>query len=337
MNAAELQQELFQVIKSNIPDHLSTTEEIAKVLDVSVDSVYRRMRGEKTISLDELHLLCSHYKISLDQLMQIETGSFLFQGNLQNESNFRYEAWLGSILNNLTYFNSFNEKEIYFLSKDIHVFYLFLFREIAAFKYFFWKKTVFNSPSLANMRFNFNFYSDEMWEAAKKITACYNQLPSVEIWNVENINVAIRQIEFYRAGQIFETDKDALKLYEAWERIIDHIERQTERGYKFAYGDPEMKPTAWYKVYLNEVLLGDNSMLVSLNGAKLAVLVHAANNYIMTRDLNFTENLYQHIQGIMRRSTLISAVSEKERSRFFRTLRERIAKRKDALKVSASG
>ena len=334
MNAAELQQELFQVIKSNIPDHLSTTEEIAKVLDVSVDSVYRRMRGEKTISLDELHLLCSHYKISLDQLMQIQTGSFLFQGNLQNEKNFRYEAWLGSILNNLTFYNNFREKEFYWLGKDINTLHLFLFREIAAFKYFFWTKTIFNSPSLANARFNFNCYSDQMWETAKKICAGYNQLPSVELWNVENINIAIRQIEFYRDGGIFETDKDALRLYEVWEKVIDHVEKQAERGYKFEYGDPEMKPTSEYRVYFNEVILGDNSMLLILNGAKVAIIVHTTNNYMTTRDVNFSENLYQHMQGIMRRSTLISSVSEKERSKFFRMLRERIARRKDALKVS---
>ena len=335
MNAAELQQELFQVIKSNIPDHLSTTEEIAKVLDVSVDSVYRRMRGEKTISLDELHLLCSHYKISLDQLMRIETGSFLFQGNLQNEKTFRYEAYLNSILTNVLYFNSFAEKEYYHLGKDVDIYHHFLFRDIAAFKYFFWTKTIFNSPRLGNIQFNFDVYTDEMWETAKKILAGCNQLPTVEIWNVENINVAIRQIEFYRDGRIFETDKDALRLYEAWEKVIDHIEKQAERGYKFIYGDPEMKPISEYKVYFNEVILGDNSKLVILNGVKVAIILHTTNNYMMTRDLNFTENLYQHLQSIMQRSTLISTVSEKERSKFFRTLRERIARRKDALNVSA--
>src|SRR5213075_2144986 len=102
MNAAELQQELFQVIKSNIPDHLSTTEEIAKVLDVSVDSVYRRMRGEKTISLDELHLLCSHYKISLDQLMRIQTGSFIFSGKIINSNTFRFDEYVTNTIRDMT-------------------------------------------------------------------------------------------------------------------------------------------------------------------------------------------------------------------------------------------
>src|SRR5262245_2340265 len=125
MDASEIQQGIFQAIKAGIPANLSATEEIAKVLDVSVDSVYRRMRGEKSISLDELFTLCSHYKISLDHLMNLESGTFQFHGNFLNEKTFRYEAYLESISKNLSYFNSFNQKEIYYLNKDIPIFHHF--------------------------------------------------------------------------------------------------------------------------------------------------------------------------------------------------------------------
>src|ERR1051325_7631019 len=103
MNASELQQDLFQAIKASIPPSLSATEEIARVLDVSVDSVYRRMRGQKTISLDELHALCSHYKISLDSILNIQTGAFIFQGSLLDSSSFRFSEYLGSVLKWMTY------------------------------------------------------------------------------------------------------------------------------------------------------------------------------------------------------------------------------------------
>jgi len=333
MDASELQQKLFQAIKASIPPSLSATEEIARVLDVSVDSVYRRMRGEKTISLEELYALCSHYKISLDQLMNLQSGTFQFQGNFLNEKTFRYEAYLESILKNLSYFNSFNQREIYYLNKDIPIFHHFHFREIAAFKYFFWMKTIFNFQGFANTRFNSSFYSDDLWAIGKKIVSEYNRLPSIELWNVENINIAIRQIEFYRDSQLFESDKDALILYEAWEKVIDHIEKQAERGFKFNYGDPKMEPTSEYSVYFNEVMLGDNSIVLSLNGVKQSIVNHSNINYMITRDMNFSENFYDYLHSLMRRSTLISKVSEKERSRFFRILKERIARRKEALKV----
>ena len=74
-----------------MPPGSSAIDEIAQVLNVSVDSVYRRMRGEKTISLEELYKLSSHYKISLDQLMELQTGAFQFRGNFLNNKTFRYE------------------------------------------------------------------------------------------------------------------------------------------------------------------------------------------------------------------------------------------------------
>ena len=188
-------------------------------------------------------------------------------------------------------------------------------------------------PEYANKRFSFDAYSDEMCGVGEKILDLYNQIPSVGFWNVENININIRQVEFYRDSRMFESDKDVLRIYEGWETIIDHLKSQAERGYKYKYGDPDKTAISPFKVYFNEVILGDNSMMVILDGAKSALLPHTVINYMVTRDAAFCENMYGYIQRLARRSTLISEVSEKERSKFFRILKERIQVRKDALRV----
>jgi len=331
MDASEIQQQLFHVIKTNIPGNVSAPEEIAKVLNVSIDSVYRRLRGEKTISLDEVHALCSHYKISLDQLMNLHTGSFLFRGDFLKSESFRFQDYLKGMIRNLVYMNNHQNKEIYYLCKDVPFFYHFQFREIAAFKHFFWMKSIFHFPEFEHQRFSFDAYQDELNESGKKILALYNQMPSTELWNVENINIAIRQIDFYRDSDMFKSEEDILRLYEAWEKLIDHIEKQAERGHKFAYDDPEEKPLGSYRVYFNEVILGDNSILVLLDGSKMCIMIHTVINYMATHDVSFCENMHDYVQSLMKRSTLISKVSEKERSKFFRILRERIAKRKESL------
>jgi len=333
MDTSQLQQHFFQMIKSSMPPGSSAIDEIAQVLNVSVDSVYRRMRGEKTISLEELYKLSSHYKISLDQLMDLQTGTFQFRGNFLNNKTFSYDTYLSGIIRDLSYMNSFKKKELYNLCKDLPFFNHFHFREIAAFKYFFWMKTFFNFPEFEHRRFSFDIYPDELNVMGEKILALYNQLPSTELWNVENINIAIRQIEFYRESQMFQRDHDVLKLYEAWEKVIDHVERQAERGYKFAYGDPDMKPISSYRVYFNEVIIGDNSFIAVLDDSKMCFTVHTVINYMSTRDVNYCDNVYEYIQGLMKRSTLISKVSEKERSKFFHILRERIRRRKETLKL----
>ncbi len=57
--------------------------------------------------------------------------------------------------------------------------------------------------------------------------------------------------------------------------------------------------------------------MVVLNDTKLVYINHTVLNIIMTRDPVFTEYTYQHFQNIMRKSTLISFVGEKERTKFF--------------------
>lgn len=333
MNINDIQQQLFQLIKTRLPAEASMADEIAKLLNISSDSAYRRMRVEKLISIEELYLLCTSYRISLDQLMNIQTGGFLFQGNLVNPKTFGFDQYLMNMMHTLAYFNSFNTKEIYYSCKDMPIFHHFHFRDVAAFKWFFWLKTYMQFPEFSKRKFKFSDYPEELFALDQKVLGLYNQLPTVEIWNIESMSIFFRQIEFYRDGQVFESDEDAFRLYEALENTWDHLEAQATLGYKFSLSDPEKKRMGEYKMYFNEVLLGDNSLLVITDATKASILTHTTFNYIMTRDVAFNENMYVHMQNQMKRSTLISDVSEKERSRFFRIIRERIAKRKESLNV----
>ena len=333
MDVNQIQQQLFQAIKTKLPAESSVADEVGKLLGISSDSAYRRMRGEKTITIDELYILATHYKISVDQLMNIQAAGFLFQGPIVNTSTYGFDQYLTSVLHTLANFTSFKSNEIYYSCKDMPIFHHFHFREIAAFKWFFWHKTYLQHPSFARKKFKFPDYPDELFNLDQKVLNVYNQLSSREIWNIESMSIFFRQIEFYRDSQVFESDSDVFKLYEALEKTWDHLERQAALGYKFRYDDPEQKPLGEFKMYFNEVLLGDNSLLVVTDGVKMGFLVHTTFNYLMTRDVTFTENMYNHMQNQMKRSTLISEVSEKERSRFFRIIRERIQKRKETLEV----
>ena len=333
MSESEIQQQLFQIVKSKLAADASVADEIAALLDISTDSAYRRMRGEKALTFDELYKIATHYRISIDQLMNIDTGAIMFQGQYLNKQNFQFEEYMTGILQNVTYMNSFKEKEFYYSCKDLPVFYHYVFRELAAFKWFFWLKTYFNFPEFEGKKFRFSDYPDELFDIDQKVLNQYNQIPSVEIWNIESMSIIMRQIEFFRDCNLFESDMDAYIMYEALEKLWYHLEKQASLGYKFNYGDPEHKPTGKFRMYFNEVQLGDNNMLAVLDGVKLSYISHTTINFMLTRDMVFNENMYNHLQNQMKRSTLISAVSEKERAKFFRIIRDRIARRKEALNV----
>ena len=333
MTITELQEQLFNAVKTKLPSGASAVDELAKLLDISSDSAYRRLRGEKLLTFDELYTVATHYRLSLDQLMNIQSGSIPFQGQFLDKTTFRFEEYITSIIQNVGYMNSCREKELYYICKDLPIFHHYHLREIAAFKWFFWLKTYFHFPGFEQRKFRFADYEDALFSLEQKALDLYNLLPSTEIWNIESMNIIFRQIEFYRGGDVFESDADAYRMYDAVEKLWNHLEEQAALGYKFKYNDPAKKPFGEFKMYFNEVLLGDNTLLAILDGVKVCYMTHTTINFMLTRDVTFTENMYRHIQNQMKRSTLISEVSEKERGRFFRIIRERIAARKQNLKV----
>jgi hypothetical protein len=332
-NINEIQAQLFNIIKTRLSSDASVADEVAKILNISSDSAYRRMRGEKQITFEELYILATSYRISLDQLMSIQIGGFMFQGGLLNHKNFRFDAYLTGIMHTMAYFASGKQKELYYLCKDIPLFHHWYTKELAAFKYYFWMISIFDFPEFKKRKVDLNGYPDDLWALGQKIMGLYVQLDSFEFWNLEAINSTLHQIEYYKDCQMFQSDLDVLKLYEAVERTIDHLEEQAKRGKKFRIDDPLKKPLGNYNMYFNEIILIENSIMAVLDNSKFAMVTHTTNNWLMTRDTTFSENFYQYIQNLMRRSTLISEVSEKERGRFFRILREKIARRKKVLAV----
>jgi transcriptional regulator with XRE-family HTH domain len=192
MESTGAQQVFFGHIKGLLPHHISFVDEIAEVLNISNDSAYRRIRGEKPITLEEIKKLCLKYKISLDQLLHINSESLVFSGKVAESQNFDFELYLQDFLRQHEIINSFEQKELLILPKDVPVYHYYNFPELAAFKYFFWMKTILHYPQYCKTLFNPSIMTENIMKTGEKILATYNKIPSTEIWNVENISATLR-------------------------------------------------------------------------------------------------------------------------------------------------
>ncbi len=332
MTAHQLQLRLFQHLKTRMAPGASMVDELAGLLDISTDSAYRRIRGEKALTLDEVYKVCVHYKLSFDSLLDLQTDAFVFTGNFVQAESFRFDEYLKNIVGQVKYMNGFKERKMYYLCKDIPIFHHFHFREIAAFKYYFWMKNILHLPEFSHKKFSMDIYPDEYYELGRLSLHYYNHVDSVELWNIESVNSTLRQIEFYHDSNIFASEKDIYMVYDALEKMISHLEQQATLGYKFNADDPSRSRLSGYEMYFNEIVIMENSILVQLDGSKAAFLVHNVLNFMLSRDVRFCDNMYSYIQNLVRKSTLISTVSERERARFFKYLRQKIAGRKQSLR-----
>src|SRR6185295_9707990 len=98
METSELQQQLFTYLKEHIPPHISLVDELCDLLDLGQDSVYRRIRGEKPITLSELKRICEHYHLSIDQLLKLQNESVLFQAPGMTDGHKEFIHYLKGML-----------------------------------------------------------------------------------------------------------------------------------------------------------------------------------------------------------------------------------------------
>ena len=314
----------FQHIKSILPPHISFVDEVAGLLDISNDSAYRRIRGEKHISLDEMQKLASHFKISIDQFLHIQSDSYIFSGDLAASGEYVFEKWMENVLRQITMINSFKQKHITYLAKDIPIMDQFMAPELLAFKSFLWRRSILNYENMKGMKFSLNEVTPKHLELGKKIEQLYMKVPTTEIWNLESINSTIRQIEFYREANMFESEEDVKKVYASLLTLVNHLEQQAERGIKFCVGEEPLPGAAAYNLFWNDLVLGDNTILVELDGKKITFLNHGVINFVSTTDERFNAYTSDTMQNLAKRSTQLSQVGEKERYRFFNRLRDKM-------------
>jgi hypothetical protein len=326
MNQPGVQQIFFQHIKANLAAHLSLVDEVADILNISNDSAYRRIRGEKPLSFEEIKTLCTHYRVSLDQLLHLNNESYLFSGHLTNNDNFGIESYLEHLLQLVNDFNSFEHRELWYNGKDLFIFHCFGFPDLTVFKILFWMKSILQYP-IEGKEIATLGARESISKITAKMSEAFNKLPLTEIWHDDSVNATLRQVDYYRQSRIFPSEEYALNVYREMLEMVDHIEKQAEAGCKFPVGGKPNASSVPYRFYYNEFILGDNCNLALLNNSKTVYINHSVLSIIGTKDPVFTEYIFNHLQNIMRKSTLMSQVGEKERRKYFNSLREKIESR----------
>jgi hypothetical protein len=314
---------LFQIIKEKLPSNVSFVHEISELLGISYDSAYRRIRGEKELALEELKILCQKYHISLDSLFSVESQNILFNSLAIGEQGCTFIQWLNTILTEIKDIHSCKQKEVFYSAKDIPVFHYFEFPELFAFKVYFWNKVFFSVPGFEQEVFRFDIH-DKILEIGKHILSAYNKIPVIELWNEETFDSLLRQIEFCHVCGYFITKEDCLKVLEKVEAMILHLQEQARRGYRFMHGSAPEGVDGNYKLYCNEVLLGDNTIFIKKDDRVKTFLTYNVINLLVTENSMLCNQVETSLRNLTKKSTMISSTSEKERHRFFNTLFQKI-------------
>jgi hypothetical protein len=320
----DIQIRMIRMIRDQLPDHMSLVDEIADLLEISNDSAYRRIRGEKPLSLQEVQKLAQTYKISLDDLVGNPSNSVTFKTNFLEEGSYSFVDWLKELLEFTTGASQAEESEAIFILNELSIFHIIQIPEVCAFKLFFWRKSNLDFPGYKELKYRVDDLNEEVLKLSKEIALHYVKVNTKEFTTEESLNSFLKQVLYYSEAGYFHSREDALVLCEKLHDLVDHQQQQAALGFKFPHGSAPSGVEGNFQLYHNDLILADNTILVKAGNTRATYLTSNAINLMQSHDRAFFEYNFAWGRNLLSKSVIISGTAEKERNRFFRVLHGKI-------------
>ncbi|MCD6556340.1 MAG: hypothetical protein J7K64_04030 [Bacteroidales bacterium] len=315
---ADLQINFLNRIKDIIPESASLADELADVLEISTDSVYRRLRGETLLTVNEVYELCTHYRISFDLFTHRAKNIAFHYDELKSPDGFH--TYLSTIFNDMKQIARTENKQIIYAAIDVPIFHHFKYPELSAFKMFYWMKAVVGVPLLDGKKFSVSHVSPEFAEIGKEIYEVYQNIPSIEIWTDETINSLIKQIEFYWDAGYFETQDDALTVCSQAREEIDTLNKQAEMSSK----KMKLSDEGSFMLYHSHIEIGNNCIFTKKGEIESVYLSVHTFNKITTGNPGFVQDSRAWLENLIKKSDLISGISQVNRYQFFKRASDKL-------------
>lgn len=333
---AGIQARLLERLKNLLPGNMALVDVLADLLEISTDSVYRRMRNETSLSINEVARICTHFNISFDELNALrneDTVTFTFS---PLKTSVDYKGYLKSIKEDMDKFAALPNSTIIWAAEDIPIFHHFKFPFLGAFKVYYWLHCIISTEEHKDKKFSADLIDDEILELCKEIYNLYARIPSIEIWTDLTVASLFVQVDYVWQAGLFESKEDALQMCSLIGEEFDKIQKEAELTYKLGYHDNRLLGEDTFKLYFSDLEIGNNTIYVTTGENKILYLTHNTLNKIVTVNQVFCEATERWINNLIKKSTLISGVSEKQRYQFFNRINTQLTQLEKRIREGVS-
>lgn len=325
MNDRKFQFAFLEELKQKISDNHTLVDIITDVLDVSLDSAYRRMRCDTALSFDEVVKLANEYRVSLASIAGHSDNSAVFHRQPFITNIDQYRDYMKSSLEQLKFVQAQRSHMMYYQAKDIPVFYLFALPKLAAFKIYVWLKSVYGIDKIDGQNYSLSMIPQDILDIAYEQYEVFSRINTTEIWGETTIKSVINQIEYYYEAGFFSSKEEALGICDEFKEMMKIIYKQALNGQKLHAVNREEFSGATYSMYFHEILLMDNHIMMEYGDNNIMYFIpYAGINYLSTTDPELTTDVNEYLSGQIKKAASIDNLSEKERNRFFIRIKNQI-------------
>lgn len=305
---------LIKNLKREVSKDNNLSDELSEVLNLSKESVYRRLRGETPFNLDELMLLRQKYNISLDSNTTPVEGTKVEFLTLFNNDIDLSEYFL-NIKKRFQMISTHPNTVTYNAAENLPFFRQLGYKHLAAFKNFFWSRSILNKPEFQRQIFSINTENPDMEALFEDIYFLYNQISSTEIWTNHTIKGSLTQIEYYADCGLIDSQASILALYQDMANLIIDLRDQARSSRKYL---KEGEAGGDFNLYLCELSLDNNYVLLYTDQPAYVAIGYNTFNSLQSTDQRLLNECWAWFQAMIEKSIPVSGISERFRFEFYR-------------------
>ena len=311
---------LFDLIQKAIPANFAMVDVVSDLLNISNDAAYRRIRGAKLIDFEETVLLCNHFKISLDSFVNAGDNKKQIQCGytpLDLKDLHNHVFYLQNLLDDIdTVRLAAPDGEMIVSAATLPTFSYLPYHELTFFILFSWSNSVYGFSGNYD-EFIKQLDVNDLVPFYEKIVKSYQQVPSTEIWTIGTIDRVLTLLNHHYEMGHFSDENFPLLLCEQLLDLVNTLQNWTEKGAKGTNATP-------YKFYVSEIDFDNSFILFKTANTSKCFLKLFTINGLRTSNEWFCREIENWLDNTEQRSTLISGASEKERYKFFSSLKQKV-------------
>jgi hypothetical protein len=333
MNSGSLQKAIFEQIIPHFPNKSEAVEALAEILSLTRESVYRRLRTETLLTPDEIQLLASRFRISIDTLIQQKPPFIPFTYNLFSQPIQDLFSYAGQVYENLQFLLPLKDVQIYYATQEIPIFHYFYYPELFSFKMYIYGLTNWNLISLKGLKFSTRLLPASATDKARECVRIYCTYPTKALWTPNLVDHTLNQIEYIASVNRFDPPELALLLCDQVNQFLERARRMSELGKKFFLATEPSAGNGAFELYYNELASTNNTILVVSPTRQLLYTTFGTPNFLATTDTNLCQHTQDWFEMIISRSTAISVHDAKERDYFFNRMQRKVDFLRKKIKV----
>ncbi|MCP9235791.1 hypothetical protein [Lewinella sp. JB7] len=328
------QQIFFDRLSRQFASRSQLVQEVAKVLHVGRDAVYRRLRGDTALTADELMLLADVFKV------QTESGHL----RKDRVPTLRYPESRNFVKNEFDHFiqlmKGLNEmKKLPGARADLATPELPMYYEMStpmlrSFKIFMYGITTWNLKKWKHRNFSPDLISPPLHDIVHQVIRGHYTVPARELWSVGILDVTLRQINYLAQVGRFENTEHLYQLFDELFTIVDHLEQMVRTGKRFPLGETPTDDSPAFRVYHNELSNTNNIILVNSEVRSYLFTTLVTPNYIATSDPELYNEARQWFDNLIEHGSALHSEAGKYAAQYFGYLRSQIKQHRERIMIS---